>query len=234
MAKFPNFVGGAYASRSVTADADRLVNMYAEPIEAGDGENAAVLYGCPGLATWTTLPASPVRGIWIGENRMFAAAGSHLYEVLSDGTSTDLGSIGAGTSPVQIFPNGTQIMVIAGGLVYIHNGVSLSQPKYYSASGFVNTSGTAVTLAFGDFFDWSMDGSIILIGGSPYTVDHVVDNYNLVLTSSAGSLSNVSYAMPNSGKVDTSGTAVNLSSGDNFDWGMNGQTIHINGGVFLA
>jgi hypothetical protein len=232
MIAFTHFIGGSYVSRSPSAADSRLVNLYTETVESGDGSNTATMYGCPGLLSWLTLPTSPIRGIWIGENRCFVAAGSHYYEVFYNRTYTDRGSIGADTtpsSPVQIFPNGTQVMIIAGGYVYIDTGTTLVQPYYSSAQGTVTTSGTAVNCTGGDYFDASMIGSYMLIAGAAYKIASLTDSYNLVLATSAGTQTNVAYSMPLSGTVAVSGSTVTWVSGDQFDYGMYGGSINIGG-----
>lgn len=125
--KYPGFIGPTYQSRTLSLDAQRTVNLYPEIDETGNGKNVAALLGTPGLHVWGTLPATPVRGLWAGDNRLFAAGGTKLYEVNSSGTATEKGTIAndAGNTPVQMFPNGTQLFVISAGTAYIHNGTSL-------------------------------------------------------------------------------------------------------------
>ena len=91
----------------------------------------------PGLQTFVTLPLGPVRGVFPGENRLFAVGQSHFYEVKSDGTIIDrstpgfTGASGVGPAggpinndgnPVLAFFNGNQIMLVSGGLAYVDNG----------------------------------------------------------------------------------------------------------------
>jgi hypothetical protein len=128
--KLPGFASGAYTSGSVNADCQSCVNLYPEKIESGAGVNDQVLYLTPGLSLFATLPTSPVRGIWIGESRCFAVAGDTLYEVFSDATYTDLGDVGDDGKPVQMFPNGNQLVIISDGLLYCHTGTELVQPTF--------------------------------------------------------------------------------------------------------
>lgn len=237
MPAFPNFVGPSYTSRSVTVAADRTVNLYPEVVESQSGKNVAALYGVPGIQKFCTLPTSPTRGIWIGEGRMFAAAGSRYYEVFPNGTYTDRGDIGAGTGPVQMFSNGSQVMIVAGGLVYIDTGTALVQPIYTPAQGYVNVVDdglgygyTHVQLTYGDQFDTSMVGGAILIGSPPlqYEVASFIDPWNITLTTPAGPQVSAPYSIPQSGTVATNGTAVSYNSGDLFYAAMAGHPILIN------
>lgn len=140
-------VGPTYQSASVIADAQRSVNLYPEAIESGTGKAPAALYGTPGLHAFTTLPAAPVRGLWAGDNRLFAAAGTKLYEVTSGGSATELGTIAddAWHSPVTMRPNGTQLFVVSSGLAYLHNGSTLAACTF--------DGGGAVTATLGAFLD---------------------------------------------------------------------------------
>jgi len=126
-----NFVGPTYVSESVNVDAQRTVNLYPEFVESGTGKAKVVLYGTPGLGLFTTLAQSPIRGMFATDTRLFVAAGTKLYEVFSNPSlnpTVELGTIAndAANSPVQIWPNGTQLFVVSAGYAYVHNGTSLS------------------------------------------------------------------------------------------------------------
>ena len=121
------FIGGAYTSESLHIDAQQCVNLYVEQDEA---TKKAALYGTPGIHTWATLPTTPVRALWAGEDRLFAVGGTELYEVSAAGAvSASMGSIWDDDthSPVQIFPSGdgTQIFIVSAGYAWVHNGVSV-------------------------------------------------------------------------------------------------------------
>src|SRR6185436_17769378 len=87
MAEF-NFIGPDYASLSYKADAQRVVNLFLEGVESGSGAAKKVFFGTPGLLEFCTLDDSPVRGLWAGEGRLFAAAGTSVYEIDDDGNAT--------------------------------------------------------------------------------------------------------------------------------------------------
>ncbi|MEN6537787.1 MAG: packaged DNA stabilization protein [Bryobacteraceae bacterium] len=120
------FVGPTYQSRSLRLNAQRTINLYPEIDESGSGKAAKALYGTPGLTIFSSLPTAPVRCLWAGEERLFAVAGSKLYEVFSDGSFTQRGEVGDDDdhTPAQIFPNGvgTQILVVSAGLAYCDGG----------------------------------------------------------------------------------------------------------------
>lgn len=195
MAKYPGFVGGSYQSRSRTLAADRTYNLFFETAESQTGKNQAGLYGRPGTALFGTLATSPVRGLWVGDERLFAVAGSKLYEVFDDGSSSELGDVGddAGHSPAQIFPNGNQLLIVSAGLAYVHTGDAVVAANFDNGDGTVDTSGTAVTWVSGDQFDSSLEGNPFTIAGTDYTVDTVTDATHLTLTSDAGTQTGATY-----------------------------------------
>jgi hypothetical protein len=200
---FPGFVGPTYESASLNADAQRAVNLIPELVESGNGVNKYVYYGAPGKHTFTTLPTTPLRGLWPGDNRLFAAAGSKLYEVFSDGTYTDLGDIGddSAHSPVQMFPNGGQLFVVSADQAYSHDGVTLTMCVFSGVANVVNTTNvthSVVTWVSGDHFDpiTNAAGTKISINGVVYTVLTYTDTTHLVLSTNAGAQTGVAGGLP--------------------------------------
>jgi|GEM_PF-1399960 len=211
-----DFVGGSYTSLNSTLDAQRCINLYVETDETGKGKNRAALVGTPGISSFCTLPTGPIRGMLATDaSRLFVVSGAKFYEIHSDGGYTLRGDVGADDgAPVYIFTNlGTQIMIVAGGKVYIDDGITVTQSSYQNGTGFVTASGTAVTWVSGSKFDSSNVGQPIVIGGTTYTVASVTDDEHLVLTSSAGSVPGTTVT----GTVDVTGTAVTRASGTYFN-----------------
>lgn len=205
MPTFP-FCGGSFPAQSPNADLQRSINLYPEINESGSGISKLSMYGTPGITLFTTLPAGAIRGLWAGENRLFAAAGSRLYEVFSDGTYHDRGDIGNDGQPVQMFPNGNQLLIISAGYAWIDNGSGPVKAMFGLAVGYCSTAGTAVTWDSGDPFSSFMTGgsvtvngvtypgnSTIQINGVNYTVDTWTNGTQITLASSAGNQSNVPF-----------------------------------------
>ena len=153
-----NLVGQAYSTRSLTAAAQTCVNLYGEPttdpFETAKGPGT--LYGAPGKHLFSrlldiTADATPVRGIWAGEGRLFVVAGTKYFEVNSSGHS--VGGVytvadDASHSPAQIIPNGNQLLIVASGVVYCDNGSGPIQIGAKRKQGMVQTysySGTCTT-----------------------------------------------------------------------------------------
>lgn len=114
MPAFP-FVGPAYRARSVNFDGQRSVNLFPELSQSGTSKSVAALYGTPGLRLWSTLPTTVVRGLLrFSESVLIAVAGNAVYSVTPDGVATQVGEIAAGTTPVSMASNGTDVMIVTG------------------------------------------------------------------------------------------------------------------------
>jgi hypothetical protein len=121
----PGFCGPTYLAASPVMDAERAINLYPEP-GGKHSKSDMMLIGRPGLLSppFTTLANAPVRGIFAGDERMFAVGGSHFYEIGNAGiVITDYGvmDFASTLSPVQIVANGTQLLVMDFGANVIYN-----------------------------------------------------------------------------------------------------------------
>lgn len=190
---YPNFVGPAYRLASINAAGDRCVNLYPSTIQSGTGKAKQSLEATPGLVAFTTLPSSPCRGLWAGDNRLFAAAGDQVYEVMSNGSTTLLGAVNSATTPVSFFANGvgTQLMIVSGNQVWVSNGGAPLRPSYGTLNSVVNTDGGVVNWVSGDKFTPTMIGTIIQINGTEYTVSDFISETQINLTASAGTQAEV-------------------------------------------
>lgn len=119
--KYPGFIGPAYRTRSKQVSADRLVNLFAEPLEVPNQKAQWNLYGTPGRTEFCDLVQYPVRALFHENGRAFAVAGVKLLEVFSDGTFTDRGVVGNTNppTPAQIVSSGTQLLIRSGTNGYI-------------------------------------------------------------------------------------------------------------------
>ena len=139
--RFDAFTSGFYSFPSLDAASQAAMNYYPDLVEwaapssanPGGAEKARkVLSPTPGLSLYGTLPTGPIRGLWAGENRLFAAAGSFLYEVLGPSSFTSHGLIGNDGNPVQIISNGDQLFVVSAGLAYCDNGAGAQVCQFSS------------------------------------------------------------------------------------------------------
>jgi hypothetical protein len=153
MGRFDAFCGPSNTSISPNITSELTMNWIPErnavPVnDQGDVKDKNVrcsLVRTPGIAGFVQLPLAPVRGLFPGENRLFAVGGDHFYEVFSDATVVDRsvagfaahpgspnsgasgvgpagGTIGNDGWPVQAFANGNQLLIISAGQAYCDNG----------------------------------------------------------------------------------------------------------------
>jgi len=95
-----------------------MVNLY--PVAAEQGKETTALYGTPGLDLFATAGNGPIRNCFAATNeRSFAVSGSDLYEVLSNGTTSSLGTLDQSSGIVSMAENGFQLAICDGVSVYI-------------------------------------------------------------------------------------------------------------------
>lgn len=141
-----NFSNGAtYTGQSVAIDGERAVNLFPEKVESGHSKNLTgyITVGTPGLKLLGTLPDSPGRGLFPGDNRLFAAAGSHVYEMdIRTGAVLKSASIGFATTPVDMFANtsdqSNQIFIVSGTQGYIWDGANITPVVAAVRGAFLN------------------------------------------------------------------------------------------------
>lgn len=78
------------------------------------------MYGTPGLEYFTAAGTGPIRAVFSSTNgRFFAVSGQYLYEVTSDGTATNRGTLNTSTGRLTIDENSTQLFIVDGEDGYI-------------------------------------------------------------------------------------------------------------------
>lgn len=185
-------VGQAYPARSLAVSAQECLNVFPQIIQDPNEQekNKGVLYGCPGKHLGATTAAIP-RGMWSGAGRLFQVEGTNIvernsaYGVVS--TTALPGAVNDGL-PAQIFSNGNQLLVIAGGLAFCDTGTGVIAITTDNYAGNVFVSGPFVNWVGGDKFltDGSWNGRAIVIGGVPYTIFKVTADDSLILTTGPG------------------------------------------------
>jgi hypothetical protein len=117
-------LGATNVARSVNAADARMVNLFTEILQ--EGKEPAFLQRCPGLEFLATVGTGPIRGVWSFSNIAtvaFVVSGTQLYKISANYTATLLGNV-AGTGPVSMADNGTQLFVAANGPSYIYNNTT--------------------------------------------------------------------------------------------------------------
>lgn len=111
-------VGASYDQRSLPFDAQRSINLF--PVFDEQGKEIAAMYSAPGKSLFATAGAGPIRGEFASANgRAFAVSGTQIFEVLSNGSTTALGSLEQSSGAVTIAENATQLAVCDGVNLYI-------------------------------------------------------------------------------------------------------------------
>ena len=104
-----DFLGPPYKSQSLPLSCQTVVNMVFEPAAPGQAA-AGMLIERPGLVSWLTVGAGPLRGGRVLKGYGWVVSGDTLYRVATDGTLTSIGTV-PGSGWVSIEENETQIIV---------------------------------------------------------------------------------------------------------------------------
>ena len=148
--KFPGFVGPSYVSQSPRLATQRCVNWYVERIEVEHETFQSALYPTPGCESFATFDESPVRGMIEQNGRCFVVVGQTLYEIYSDGTKTDRGTVARDSNPATFSANvdaGDEIFITSGDEGYI---LTLSTNAFQKVNG---SGGASLALEQGEFLD---------------------------------------------------------------------------------
>ena len=115
-------LGSTYVARSVNAADARMVNLFPEIVPEA-GKEPAFLNRAPGLLLLNTIGTGPIRGLWAfssSDSTAFVVSGTELYKITTAYVPTLIGTV-AGTGPVSLADNGTQLFIAANGPSYIYN-----------------------------------------------------------------------------------------------------------------
>ena len=118
-------LGSTYVARSVNAADARMVNLFPEIVPEA-GKEPGFLNRAPGLNLLSTVGTGPVRGLWAfssSDSAAFVVSGTELYKITTSYAATLIGTV-AGTGPVSLADNGTQLFIAANGPSYIYNNTT--------------------------------------------------------------------------------------------------------------
>jgi len=102
-----NLCGETSATRDSLWSASRSVNWFPITDTSGTAQSKVELAPIPGLQVFTTLTNPPIRGLFAGDNRLFAVAQGDLFEIFSTGAATLIpGGVLSAATPVQFAANG--------------------------------------------------------------------------------------------------------------------------------
>jgi hypothetical protein len=107
--------GGAYAAKSLIADAQRQVNLYGEQ-NPQDATAPFTYYPTPGLTLVSTPPeAGECRAIYTASNgNRYDIVSESIYSVDAKGVYTLLGQLTTDSGPVAMKDNGTSVFIVDG------------------------------------------------------------------------------------------------------------------------
>ena len=118
-------LGSTYVARSVNAADARMVNLFPEIVPEA-GKEPAFLNRAPGLKLLNTIGNGPIRGLWAfssSDSTAFVVSGTQLYKITTSYVATLIGTV-AGTGPVSLADNGTQLFIAAKGPSYIYTNTT--------------------------------------------------------------------------------------------------------------
>jgi hypothetical protein len=111
--------GGTNTMRDSLWLSERSLNWYPSVDDSGNAVAKVQLSPVPGLTTFTTLTSPPIRGLYAGDNRLFAVAQGILSEIFSTGAATLIpGGVLSAATPVQFAANGTSLLIATGDQVW--------------------------------------------------------------------------------------------------------------------
>jgi hypothetical protein len=102
-----------------------MVNLFPEIVPEA-GKEPAFLNRAPGLKLLNTVGTGPIRGLWAfssNDSTAFVVSGTQLYKINTSYVATLIGTV-AGTGPVSLADNGTQLFIAANGPSYIYNNTT--------------------------------------------------------------------------------------------------------------
>lgn len=118
----PGFVGPTYNLPALTFDCQRCINLYPIASESGTSKSMAAITSIPGYTLYATAGTGPVRGAkTMANGRSFVVSGNKIFEINTNQTTTDRGTISTNTGRVSIAENGAQVMIVDGSFGYIFN-----------------------------------------------------------------------------------------------------------------
>lgn len=109
----------AYATRSLNANAQELINYYPE-INPDSSKTAFVSYPTPGTELFVDLGAFPIRGMHEFLGDLYAVSNTTLYKITLGGIVTSLGTV-AGSDRVSMTDSGKEMCIVNGTDGYIYS-----------------------------------------------------------------------------------------------------------------
>jgi hypothetical protein len=151
---FLPLTSGAYATRSLIADAHRCINLFPElnPQET-DPPAAVTHYPRPGLTklgAGNGLQPAPGRGLYVASTgQLFGVVGANLYYIDRDWKYNLVGQVTNLPTPVSMADNGTTMVLVDGSV----NGYQIALATNAFAGAIVDPTGTFIGSTRADYVD---------------------------------------------------------------------------------
>ena len=114
-----SLVNQTYETRDGLWSKSRTINFYPCIDTSGTAQSKVELAPCPGIAAFSSV-ANPLRGLWVGDNRLFAVGAGTVYEISSSGAATAVGDpILNAQTPVQFASDGNALAVASGNEIWV-------------------------------------------------------------------------------------------------------------------
>lgn len=130
------FVGPSYPLGK--PDSQRSINLYLSQVESGTGKAAFILKSIPGLSVFANPANGAIRGRKVVNGRAFVVAGNKLYEIMADGTHSELGTLNSFTGRVSMDAGVTQLVIVDGPSGYVLTLIGnafaqITSPNFYGS-----------------------------------------------------------------------------------------------------
>lgn len=107
---------------AISFDNQRSINLFPLVSESGSSKSQTALASVAGYEEFAELGGGAIRGCKTCANgRAFIVSGYEVYELLSDGTGTLIGTLTTGVNSVGIDENGTELIIVDGVSGFIYN-----------------------------------------------------------------------------------------------------------------
>jgi hypothetical protein len=121
------FCGPTYQTRDGLWNRERCFNWYAAIDESKHAQSQIALLPTPGIAAFANVITPPIRGLWAGDERLFAVGGGDLVEISSTGVVTKEGDVQHVATPVQFAANGVSLLIVSGDYAYLADGTTVTR-----------------------------------------------------------------------------------------------------------
>ena len=120
-------LGGFSTQRSKNAADNEAINLAVEIIETKDGKVPGYLFMMSGLLLVYTVGQGPIRGMLALNDVLYVVSGNQVFSVTVNGILTLLGTVNGNSTPVSMFQNTIQLLILDGtGAWLVPGGFPLS------------------------------------------------------------------------------------------------------------